>query len=63
MEWYRKAADAGNAYAMFEIGNMYLHDRQGIPKDHQQAVAWYRKAAAAGHPKAIDLLKRHGINP
>jgi TPR repeat protein len=43
MQWYRKAADAGDADAMFNLGAMLAE--QG---EEDQAVQWYRKAADAG---------------
>lgn len=46
---YRKAADAGNAQGMYNLGDMYRH----WPKirDYPQAIEWYLKAAEAGVPR------------
>lgn len=43
MLWYRKAADAGDADAMFNLGALLAE--QG---EQDQAEQWYRKAADAG---------------
>jgi TPR repeat protein len=42
-QWYRKAADAGNADAMYNLGALLAE--QG---EEDQAGHWYRKAADAG---------------
>src|SRR5215469_14844917 len=47
--WYRKAADAGHAAGMNNLGVMYDKGRGGLARDESAAVAWYRKAAEAGH--------------
>lgn len=45
MKWYQKAADAGDSYAMFALGNAYS---SGESQDEEQALMWYRKAAEVG---------------
>ena len=57
VEWYRKAAEAGNALAMYNLGWMYAKGR-GVPQDEKQAVEWLHKAAQAGHPLAPGALKK-----
>ncbi len=49
VNWYRKAADAGNAQGMYNLGDMYRH----WPKirDYPQAIELYLKAAEAGVPR------------
>ena len=44
LEWYRKAADQGEAAALFNLGVTY-DNRRGVSQDYSQAFAWYRKAA------------------
>jgi len=51
MQWYRKAADQGNADAQNAIGEMYLKG-QGVRQDYAQAMRWYRKAADQGLAEA-----------
>jgi len=50
-EWYRKAADQGNATAQLNLGVMY-DNGQGVAKDERQAAEWYRKAADQGNATA-----------
>ena len=57
--WYRKAADAGNAQGMNNLGAMYTTGT-GVAKDAAVAVRWYRKTADAGDQDAKDSLKRLG---
>ena len=47
LQWYRKAAQKGNAEAQNNLGNMY-YNGDGVVKDYVQAVEWYRKAANQG---------------
>jgi hypothetical protein len=57
MKWYRKAADAGNATAMYNIGWLYENGK-GVSRDYTKAKKWYRKAADAGDSDAAIELKR-----
>ncbi len=45
--WYQKAAEAGDAYSMFALGNAYA-EGEGIDQDEEKALEWYCKAASAG---------------
>jgi TPR repeat protein len=51
LNWYRTAADRGNASGMRNLGFMYAR-----AKDDAQAVAWWRKAAEAGDAAGMMLL-------
>ena len=42
-EWYRKAAEQGNATAQCNLGVAYDHGR-GVPQDDVQAVHWYSQS-------------------
>ena len=55
VNWYRKAADAGNASGMGELGTMYQAGH-GVEEDAWQAMRWYRKAAEAGDTVAMRNL-------
>ena len=46
-EWYRKAADQGDAAAQYNLGIMY-EKGEGVDQSHATAVKWYRKAADQG---------------
>jgi TPR repeat protein len=60
MSWYRRAADAGNDAAMYNIGALW-EAGLGVPEDREQAIAWYRKAATAGNEPAKAALKSLGV--
>ena len=49
---YHKAADAGDAGAMTNIGAMYTKGH-GVKQDHTEAMRWYRKAADKGEANAM----------
>jgi hypothetical protein len=53
VSWFRRAADKGNAGAMYQLGYCYQYGR-GVPKDQKQADYWHNKAkqteAAAANP-------------
>jgi TPR repeat protein len=51
-EWYAKAAAAGNAVAMANIGAFYANGL-GVPRDYDKAIEWYEKAVAAGDAVAM----------
>jgi TonB family protein len=55
VRWYRKAAEAGNALGMLNLGVSYEYGR-GVGKDESEAVRWYRKAAEAGEMHALTNL-------
>lgn len=53
--WYRKAAEAGDANAMCNLGTMYLTGR-GTSVNQENAVKWLKRAAELGHPAAQKIL-------
>lgn len=62
IEWYKKAADAGNSGAMNNIGYMYFSG-EGVKQDYSKAYKWYKKAADARDSVAmsnIGYLYEHG---
>lgn len=48
---YRKAADAGSAYAQYMLGYCCRYAR-GTPVDYKSAVLWFKDSAAKGNPDA-----------
>ncbi len=50
IEWYRKAADQGNARAQYNLGWCYANSK-GMDKAPVEAVKWYRKAAEQGNAR------------
>jgi hypothetical protein len=55
--WYRRAADAGDVYAMRNYGIMF-HTGRGITKDEGSALYWWRKAAEHGDLISMSILGR-----
>jgi hypothetical protein len=51
-ESYKKAAEAGNVEAQYQLANLYARGYAGIPKDNEEAFKWYQKAAENGNAKA-----------
>jgi TPR repeat protein len=51
-EWYRKAAEMGNAEAKYNLGRLYALGTCGIQQDYVEALKWYLKAAEQGYPEA-----------
>ena len=47
VNWYRKAAEQGNAYGQNKLAIMY-RNAKGVSQDDKEAVKWYRKAAEQG---------------
>ncbi|MBE6946352.1 MAG: TIR domain-containing protein [Ruminococcaceae bacterium] len=56
---YQQAAEAGNADAMWMLGNLHFFGLTGA-EDHDTACRWYQQAAKAGHLAAMyDLGRCH----
>lgn len=53
----RKAAELGDAIAMFDLSSFY-RDGFGVAADAHQALAWAERAADHGHIGALDLMVR-----
>ncbi len=49
--WYRRAADQGNAFAMYRLAHFYYHG-QGVEKDDRRAFELMRRSARAGETGA-----------
>ena len=56
-EWYEKAAAAGSAPAMNQLGVSY-HNGEGFAKDPVAARTWYERAIAGGNTTAMVNLAR-----
>ncbi len=55
-QWWEKAAAAGNADAMYNLGHMFDIGLAGVPGSYVEARRWYNKAAAAGVRDALYYL-------
>ena len=53
MQWYRLAADQGDATAEDDIGEFYYYGH-GVRVDYGQALSWYQLSAAKGNATAED---------
>lgn len=54
-EYYRRAAQKGNASAMFCLGKLYWSGK-GVKQDYAEAVRWFKAAAEAGNVEAMVVL-------
>lgn len=54
--WLEKAAAAGDADAMFYLGDWYLNEGN----NYNKAVEWFQKAARNGNKEAKDMLDEKG---
>ena len=52
---FQRAAEKGNAHALYEMGELCLTGK-GVPKDREKAVELYRKAAEQGYERAKKKL-------
>jgi hypothetical protein len=62
MQWFRRAADEGDASAQYNLGVMYAKG-QGVRRDYIEAMRWYRKAADQGDASAqynVGLMYANG---
>ncbi|EGH3128958.1 sel1 repeat family protein [Salmonella enterica] len=53
LQWFRKAAELGQADAQNILGYFYLNGKRGIKRDLQKGGQWYELAAAQGN---VDTL-------
>ena len=52
LDWYHKAAMAGDAWAMNRLGVIFKNEK----KDIEKAIEWYEKAIEAGNSGAMNSL-------
>ena len=65
LRWFRKAADKGNAHAMYSVGVCYENGR-GVSQDCATAANWYRMSAQnefpfAGHNLGLLYYDGRGV--
>jgi len=56
VEWYREAAEQGNADAQCFLGWCYDNGRYGVARDPLKAAEWFRKAAQQNNARAQFFL-------
>ena len=60
--WFTLSAEAGNQYAQYMLGKLYLTG-QGMQQDQAQAIAWFSRSAAQGNQYAQFFLERQDSPP
>ena len=55
IEWFEKAAEAGNSNGYYEIGCMYYYGN-GVEQDYTKAMEWYEKGAEQGNAKCMKTI-------
>ena len=55
-EWYKRAAELGDADAMFNLG-LCFEDGRGVAKDEAKAFKLYKRAAELGNDHANERLQ------
>ncbi|KAA8499375.1 putative cysteine-rich receptor-like protein kinase 39 [Porphyridium purpureum] len=50
--WYRKAAQAGDAYSQCKLGSFFSNGLGGLRENKCAALVWFRKAAEQGYAPA-----------
>jgi uncharacterized protein len=58
VEWFLKAADAGNAEGFYGIAGAYEQGIGGLKKDERKAFEYYVRAALAGETFAFQEVAR-----
>ena len=54
-DWYRKAAEQGDAAGEYHLGHMYTVG-EGVEKNPEKALYWFRRAAEKNHLLAVKTL-------
>jgi len=57
MKWYRLSAEQGNAFAQYNMGEMY-QGGYGVPRNYKSALKWYKLSAEQGNAFAQHDLGR-----
>jgi TPR repeat protein len=55
VEWWTRAAEAGDAEAQLRLGDAYATGR-GVERDIEAARMWYERALERRHPRARAAL-------
>ena len=60
VEWYKKSAEEGNDWGMYNLADCYL-DGEGVQEDQEQAIAWFQKAYELHGDAAGDAANEIGL--
>ena len=52
----RRKAEAGEGWAMYNLGNWYKYGKNGLAEDKAKAFEWYEKSHEAGYARGTDAL-------
>ena len=53
LQWFNRAAAAGDSAAMLSLGGMYLFGSDTVQQNDQEAARWFQKAADLKNPAAM----------
>ena len=62
IEYLTKATDNQNSIAQFNLGDLYLNGKLGVPKNVELRKKYLRLAALTNQPKAIEILQKLGMS-
>ncbi|GBB92361.1 hypothetical protein RclHR1_00020064 [Rhizophagus clarus] len=62
IEYLTKAAENQNSTAQFNLGDLYLNGKLGVPQNIELGKKYLRLAALTNQPKAIEILQKLGMN-
>lgn len=63
-KWLRKSAEAGNAYAQFNLAQMFGKGQGGLPQRGDLAQRWYQRSADQGYAPAQNVIGiTHATDP
>ncbi len=60
LAWLTRAGEAGNWWAVGDLGNLHDEGWYGLPRNPQQAARWKRRLAELGDEAAKGWLAYHG---
>lgn len=58
VEWYQKAAEAGDEEGMDRLGDAYAYGDLGLPQNRRKAIEWHQKAAEVRSEIEIYSIER-----
>lgn len=62
VRWYEEVAKHNDNQAMYNLGLIYNHGEDDIPKDNEKAFLWMQKSFACGNEKARAFLHEIAVS-
>lgn len=65
LNWFKKAAEQGDAKGQYHLGQMYTEGKAGLKESEKDASVWYKKSADQGYAPAqyyLAILYMAGID-